>query len=124
MTKEEIEEGRRLLETYQLALDVFRASGSALSHKLTHATEELHPWLFDHADELIALAEEERWKDVAECVPENGTLVLVYDGESVSLAELHPISGVGWGGRMWIAPGGAATSLPTHWRPLPRFGGE
>jgi hypothetical protein len=120
VTKEEIAEGRQLLATYRRELEAFRASGAALSHPLTHATEELQPWLFDHASELLSLAEEARWRHAqgGDYLPEKNVRVLVLTGYRAEIGYRND-------DYEWVISNGEPGDTdPTHWRPLPRFGGE
>lgn len=101
MTREELEEGRRLLAE----------SESMLERSM------LRDWLWKHHVELLSLAEEARRRDVETELPESDAVVQVWH---VSLhASESPIAysvnvARSYGGGRW------SLNMVTHWRPLPK----
>lgn len=94
MTKDEIEKGRAAYEARQqdFRWDV---------------------WLIAHGAELLALAEEARWRDVAEELPEGDCYVLAAEPSGNVDIRLF------YDGR-WASN----KEKPTHWRPLKAKGPE
>lgn len=94
MTKEEIEEGRRLLAQY--------AASGVHTDRFLEAVD----WFFGHATELLTLAEESRWRKVEEePAPTDGAFLEFcpsHRGEQIDITYNAGYKGI------------------THWRPLPR----
>lgn len=106
MTREDLEEGRTLIErcVYGSEWD----SGV----KSSYAAEQ---WLKRHASELLSLAEEARWRKVETEPPPRGVWVLItYQGDSRSFLARLSFAG-DWSGRR-----GDPVSRPGLWRPLPK----
>jgi hypothetical protein len=101
VTREELEEGRRLWSRRDLNQFPFEK------------------WLLTHAAELLSLAEEARWRSVTEEPPELFATVLVpADENNDHVAAYLSHSGV------WCACETESplmpSEVPTHWRPLPK----
>lgn len=115
MTREELEEGRALLTEFR----TYEAQAIANGHSPEMLGAEIEGWLLDHAAELLFLAEEARWRSVAEEPPELFATVLVpADENNDHVAAYLSHSGV------WCACETESplmpSEVPTHWRPLPR----
>lgn len=96
MTREELEEGRRLWSRRDLNQFPFEK------------------WLLTHADELLSLAEEARWRSVTEEPPQTNTWVCAVN-DTVVVSGFVCCAGPG----AWISyHGGHSIPAPTHWRPL------
>lgn len=113
MTKEEIEEGKALIDSC-----VRDSSGWDSQVKSSYDAEQ---WLKRHAVELLALAEEARWRSVAEEPPPTWRNVIGIVNEQIITVYVDSTG-------KWVEGStGLARYLdhePSHWRPLPRFGGE
>lgn len=103
MTKEEIEEGRKLRERW----DRYPSLGQ----------RAWLDWCARHFDELLSLAEEARWMDVLESTPELMEEVLVYPNDANASSACAYLTEHGW---RYGDFGGDCNPVPTHWRPLPK----
>lgn len=104
MTREELEYGLKQFER---------------SKHSRSAGEDFEEWMWDHIEELLSLAEEARWRSVAEEPPELFATVLVpADENNDHVAAYLSHSGV------WCACETESplmpSEVPTHWRPLPK----
>lgn len=105
MTREELEEGRRLLAEFRA--DEARATANGHSRELLGT--EIEDWLLAHSDELLALAEGARWRKSSEELPEGNVYVVALHENGFITDRLF------YDGK-WSVHG----SKPTHWRPLPK----
>lgn len=101
MTREELEEARQLLAECRDGLCTDRS---------------VRVWFLEHADALLSLAEEARWRSVTEEPPQTNTWVCAVN-DTVVVSGFVCCAGPG----AWISyHGGHSIPAPTHWRPLPR----
>lgn len=103
MTREELEEGRRL-----------RALAGSL-HIDTIAQARFSRWLFDNSEALLSLAEEARWRDFADEPPGVSRFLGIRAG-CIEEYEIEEDGEITWNGGSPVK----TEYLPTHWRPLPR----
>lgn len=116
MTREELEEGRALLTEFR----TYEAQAIANGHSPEMLGAEIEGWLLDHAAELLFLAEEARWRSVAEEPPQTNTWVCAVN-DTVVVSGFVCCTGPG----TWISyHGGHSIPTPTHWRPLAKRPGE
>jgi hypothetical protein len=105
VTREELEEGRDYLKAFD--------SSPSLGEM-----RAIHFWLMDHADALLSLAEEARWRSVTEEPPPQLLEVdaIFSRGDECSRSVRASLDSDGH----WYDSIGGLRIAPTHWRPLPK----